>query len=289
MKTKISALLLALILIIVGFLGINYLSRSQSDIQGTESEVPESTESQLPENQSVRLFEDEIDYEIDNLLRIVGSIADQQIIEIVDAAFQWQFPETSTEILGKGLTIENTSLETQEAILQYFEDNDFFVSELNTDVDNVGSRFGFVKDVLACIVRSSALEDSENVNLEIRCGPIEGGPADTDETGDTAEAIKQLFAEKYEREVENIRLSFAQETEDYLAGTVSFLKEGETTPSPGNSGGFLAARNESGEWVLVFDGNGTVSCTEIEPYDFPLEMVSECFDEESQTLINLAQ
>ena len=288
MKTKVSVLLLALLLVVIGVVGVNYISRSQTDIQGTQSEVPESTESALPENQSVRLFENEIDYEIDNLLRILGSLADLQVIEIVDASFDWQFPQTETEIIGKGLKINNSSPAAQEDILQYFIDNNFFASELNTEVDNVGSKFGFVKDTLACIIRRDASEEQEeNINLEIRCGPIEDGPEPTNETVDTAEEIKILFAEKYERETENIELTISQQAEDYLLGTVGFLEEGETEPSPGNSAGFLAAKDDGDNWILVFDGNGTIPCSSLEPYQFPTEMVSECFDEDLQVLVDL--
>jgi hypothetical protein len=289
MKTKVSALFLALFLVVIGFVGINYLSRSNQDIRGSQSAVPESSESQLPENQSVRLFENEIDYEIDNLLRIVGSIANLQVIELIDASFQWQFTQNSTEVLGKGLTIENASPETQEEILQYFLGNGFFASENNTAVDNIGSKFGFVKETVACLVRSNSIADTKNVDLEIRCGPIENAVVATNETGDTALKIKELLAEKHDKDPNNIRLSFAQETENYLSGTVSFLEEGETEPAPGNVGGFLAARDGSGTWVLVFDGNGTISCEAVEPYNFPADMVPECFDEETQTTIDLTK
>ena len=51
------------------------------------------------------------------------------------------------------------------------------------------------------------------------------------------------------------------------------------------SGGWWLAAKTSGEWVIVADGNGTVLCSDIEDYDFPVSMVPECWDETTQTLV----
>jgi len=90
------------------------------------------------------------------------------------------------------------------------------------------------------------------------------------------EAIKNLFAEKYDKEVSEITISITQETENYIKGGVEFQPGG-----PGNLGGFLAAKVD-GEWELVYDGNGVIFCSLIEPYNFPVDMVIECYDEEAE-------
>jgi len=89
------------------------------------------------------------------------------------------------------------------------------------------------------------------------------------------EAIKKLFAEKYDKEISEVTISISQETENHVKGTVEFQPGG-----PGSLGGFLAAKvNE--EWELVYDGNGVIFCSAIEPYNFPVDMVIECYDEET--------
>jgi len=90
------------------------------------------------------------------------------------------------------------------------------------------------------------------------------------------EAIKKLFAEKYDKELSEITINISQETENYLRGEVEFQPGG-----PGSSGGFLAAK-VNGDWELVYDGNGVIFCSVIEPYNFPVNMVMECFDEETE-------
>ncbi|MBZ9577871.1 hypothetical protein KJA13_02435 [Patescibacteria group bacterium] len=89
------------------------------------------------------------------------------------------------------------------------------------------------------------------------------------------EAIKKLFAEKYDKEVSEITINISKETEGHLMGGVKFGEGG-----PGEEGGFLAAK-ENGNWKLVYDGVGAMFCSDIEPYNFPVDMVIECWDEEA--------
>ncbi len=196
MRTKITALFTAFIVILVGFLGVNYISNTSRDTKGTQSEVPETTSSEIPENQSVRLFENEIDYEIDNLLRILGAIAELQIIEIVDASFAWNTPDSSTEIVGKGLIITNTSSKVEEALLVYLEENGFEQDAINLEADTSGRKYGYLGSHIVCIVRSlidkevAEATKTEALNIEIRCGEFEEPSAEEnglnqDETTDT--------------------------------------------------------------------------------------------------------
>lgn len=85
------------------------------------------------------------------------------------------------------------------------------------------------------------------------------------------EAIKKLFADKYNKELEEINISIDQETEEHIQGGVEIAPGG-----PENSGVFLAVK--IGEhWELVFDGQGGVSCEELEKYNFPENMAGDCF------------
>jgi len=89
-------------------------------------------------------------------------------------------------------------------------------------------------------------------------------------------AIKNLFAEKYDKDVSEITISIIQETEDHIKGEVQF-EPGD----PGNLGGFLVAK-KNGDSELVYDGNGIIFCSAIESYNFPVDMVIECWNEETQ-------
>ena len=93
------------------------------------------------------------------------------------------------------------------------------------------------------------------------------------------EAIKSLFASKYSESASNISITIEKENGNYVRGIVEFGEGG-----PGQAGGFLAVKTEEG-WELVYDGNGAVPCSDIELYDFPTDIIGECFDEETGAFI----
>ncbi len=91
------------------------------------------------------------------------------------------------------------------------------------------------------------------------------------------EALKQQFANKFGNDEEDINLEVSEETSTHAKGGVTFTGE--------MGGGWWLAAREEGGWVLVADGNGTVMCADIEPYDFPSFMVPECYNQTTQKLI----
>jgi len=91
-------------------------------------------------------------------------------------------------------------------------------------------------------------------------------------TDQTVEAIKMLFAQKYDQAVEKIEVTINQQTDNHIRGMVKMGAE------PGDSGMFLAAKVAE-EWKLVYDGNGSILCSLVEEYDFSEEMVIDCYDD----------
>jgi len=83
-------------------------------------------------------------------------------------------------------------------------------------------------------------------------------------------AIKNLFADKYNKTIAEVTINISQETENHIKGMVEISPGG-----PENSGMFLAAKvNDS--WNLVHDGQGAIICLAIGSYNFPVDMVEEC-------------
>jgi hypothetical protein len=50
-------------------------------------------------------------------------------------------------------------------------------------------------------------------------------------------------------------------------------------------GGMWFAAKVGGVWKLVWDGNGTISCATINPYNFPTSMIPECWDDATQKTV----
>jgi hypothetical protein len=43
--------------------------------------------------------------------------------------------------------------------------------------------------------------------------------------------------------------------------------------------GLVLAAKRNNDWVIVFDGEGGYSCEIVEPYNFPEDMISDCYSE----------
>ena len=83
--------------------------------------------------------------------------------------------------------------------------------------------------------------------------------------------IKQAFADKYGKKVDDIDLSISADDGTHALGTVKFKLAME-------GGWVLAAKAAGDTWVIVQDGNGTVMCDAVSAYNFPKSMVPECVD-----------
>ncbi len=49
-------------------------------------------------------------------------------------------------------------------------------------------------------------------------------------------------------------------------------------------GGYWLAANTEDGWVHVYDGQAHPTCEQIEPFDFPLDLVEECLDSEGEVV-----
>jgi hypothetical protein len=118
--------------------------------------------------------------------------------------------------------------------------------------------------------------------------PIEVKPSETTSSANTVyptveavsdkDGIEAAFAKKYNRPESEVKVTLNESDGTYASGGISF--EGEM-----GGGWFLAFNEQKGEWIIVADGNGTVSCEKIDPYNFPVSMVPECWDEGTQELM----
>jgi len=89
------------------------------------------------------------------------------------------------------------------------------------------------------------------------------------------ESIKQAFAKKYNRKITEVHLNISQKDATHVWGSVKFGDEMA-------GGWFLAFKESLNNWIIVQDGNGTISCETVAPYKFPVSMVSECVDKNGQ-------
>jgi len=93
--------------------------------------------------------------------------------------------------------------------------------------------------------------------------------------------IKQAFLKKYpEWEGKDLKITVNTQYGDHASGGIKF---GGADDAGG--GYFFAAKTENG-WVIAADGNGEIRCDEIDPYNFPSEMIPECADIANNTMVD---
>ncbi|MDO8471744.1 MAG: hypothetical protein Q7S64_01160 [bacterium] len=90
-------------------------------------------------------------------------------------------------------------------------------------------------------------------------------------------AITTAMAAKYKKDESEVKITLSQVTADFAKGSVSFGDE--------MGGGWLLAAKVNDKWKIVDDGNGVIDCAVIKPFNFPTDMVSECYDTATQALI----
>jgi hypothetical protein len=83
-----------------------------------------------------------------------------------------------------------------------------------------------------------------------------------------AELIRQALAKKYNKSIDVVDFSLAESDGTHARGGVKFVGD--------VAGAWVLATKVDDQWIIIQDGNGTVSCELVDPYSFPISMVSEC-------------
>lgn len=91
------------------------------------------------------------------------------------------------------------------------------------------------------------------------------------------DSMKQAMAKKHNKQVSEVELTVSKNDGQFAQGSVRFAGEM-------GGGWFLAAKTANG-WVIVQDGNGVISCQTIAPYNFPVSIVPECFDDAAGKIV----
>lgn len=91
--------------------------------------------------------------------------------------------------------------------------------------------------------------------------------------------IKSLFVTKYGWNINDIKITIKSNSGEYASGLV------QNGPELGG-GAWFAAKKE-GIWVLVWDGNGIIGCTDLKDFsDFPTTLIPNCYDYLEQKLVD---
>ena len=233
---------------------------------------------------------EEIEGEIFSLLEDLKEDTGINFSEVLPAEIKWNVKKEQgieeTIIKGGGFEVVGLSIEQEGKIKEFLINKEFEEDLYNIADGTVSGLIGYKKDQTICIVISGATgykeaegqwipPDPEKRDIDVKCGKA---TASIEHIITKEEAIKKLFAEKYNRKMAEITLSIDQETDDHIRGGVEFLPGG-----PGEGGLFLAAKAND-LWELVFDGTGAISCELVKEYNFPEDMIENCSETQTQPI-----
>lgn len=93
------------------------------------------------------------------------------------------------------------------------------------------------------------------------------------------DAIKQALLKKHNWSANEVDITIGKNDGIYASG-------GAKEKAAEAGGGYFFAAKANGEWKIVVDGNGTISCESLVPYpDYPVGMIPECWNEATNKLI----
>lgn len=90
------------------------------------------------------------------------------------------------------------------------------------------------------------------------------------------EQLTLFFATKFSRPQEEAILTVSQNTGAHATGGIKFQDD--------ISGGMWLAHNDNGNWIVDYDGNGTIACEKVEPFNYPSSIITECWDENTNNI-----
>lgn len=112
--------------------------------------------------------------------------------------------------------------------------------------------------------------------------PLAGTPSaatvtPVDETATLIVAVKAGLVAEHGPDAANMTITVSKIVGNFAQGGA---KEPEAV-----GGGMWFAAKVGGLWKLAWDGNGTISCTSIDPYNFPVSMIPECWNDATQKIV----
>lgn len=92
--------------------------------------------------------------------------------------------------------------------------------------------------------------------------------------------LKNAFSKKYNKDISNVSVFIEIFQESFIKGGVDFDNSGYTAT-------FYAYKSlENTDWEIVAVENGVVACNIIDPYNFPSNIITQCYSYSSGTVVN---
>ena len=93
------------------------------------------------------------------------------------------------------------------------------------------------------------------------------------------QTIKSLLDSKYNLDPSDTKLTLVENRGNYAVGGFNEIA------SPAGGGQWFAAK-VNGEWQIVYDGNGVITCDYLDNYpDYPIDLIPSCWDKQTNEMV----
>jgi len=124
--------------------------------------------------------------------------------------------------------------------------------------------------------QAASVQNTEVSNVVVVASPVASPTPSADDNQTILAAVKAALIAKHGSSFSSLNYSINKVEGNYASGSVG---------GQGGGGMWFAAK-VNGNWVIVSDGNGTTSCSDLSPYpDFPKDIIPECWDFSTNKLV----
>jgi len=128
----------------------------------------------------------------------------------------------------------------------------------------------FIKKIELVSSPTQALSPTTTVIISPTLNPSPNNLSPTVQEESDLIQLQKAFAKKYNHLVSETEVTISKKDDTHISGGIKFAGE--------MAGGWFLAYKGTDGWIIVQDGNGTISCEVVAPYNFPKSMVPECVD-----------
>lgn len=187
-----------------------------------------------------------------------------------ETEFEWKVEGTeSLSLKGESLSANGISHEAWQKLTYFFADNNFELAYF--EPLTIAGLFAFKKGDLVCTVYDIVSQHvPSGFDVKIKCGVLD---VEALSQFSKEKLIRIALAQKHDESVSHVKIHIDKETENHVRGNVTIFSADETS----SSGYFLAAKVD-GTWKIVIDGNGAIPCSLVRSYDFPENMIEDCWE-----------
>ena len=303
MKKLFNITAIILIIFFAGYFVHNEFIVKEDNALTPDKQATKQTDAILPEETAPAqaIKQPEAVNETTLFLNSIGKETQMNFSAAEEKDFEWILNDDSNKVTIKGEAIfARTTLGNSEKVDDYFRASGFVMDRYNLADGTISSRTGFKKGQMVC-TRTTRSEDEEFTvptesmisNIEINCGILDA-ELSARATANPPEPIvnKTIKDEEIvETDEEAITRIFKQQYPDYGAGEEIIISCNKKTTAHARcmavftgaySAPYFLAVKINGSWIIPFIGQDAPLCVDIEPYNFPISMVPECWDSENK-------